>query len=114
MLLKASVDEELVQHRDACAAADEAIRDAHEAANEAFADADLEHSKHFPGGERCKWPAVVILVLTGLIYFAAVAMVVRFYVRFSNGVQAGRGRLLAGRRPRPVPQIFAVALAWLP
>ena len=37
-------------------------------------------------GERCKWPAVVILVLTGLIYFAAVAMVVRFYVRFSNEV----------------------------
>ena len=37
-------------------------------------------------GERCKWPAVVILVLTGLIYFAAVATVVRFYVRFSNEV----------------------------
>ena len=37
-------------------------------------------------GERCKWPAVVILVLIGLIYFAAVAMVVRFYVRFSNEV----------------------------
>lgn len=54
VLLKASVDEELVQHAEAMRLAKDAIDDAHERVNEAFADAGL--GKGASNAERAKWP----------------------------------------------------------
>ena len=54
VLLKPSVDEELVQHSEAMRQARDAVDEAHERVNEAFADAGL--GKGASHSERSKWP----------------------------------------------------------
>jgi len=60
VLLKASVDEALVDHAASMRTARNAVDDAHEAINDAFANANLGNGKSFsPGAERSKWPVKV-------------------------------------------------------
>ena len=54
VLLKPTVDEELVQHSEAMRQARDAVDDAHKNVNEAFADAGLGKGASHP--ERSKWP----------------------------------------------------------
>ena len=57
VLLKASVDEELVEHATAMREARGAIDDAHEAVNRAVDDCDAVGARGYKaGGERAKWP----------------------------------------------------------
>ena len=59
VLLKASVDEDLVAHAQAMRRANGAVLDAHERVNRAFDDSDLPVRGFSVGGDRGKWPVKV-------------------------------------------------------